>query len=74
VSIPDYQSLMTPVLKVLDDSGVLTMRELAEHLGAELHLTDEDRRQTIQSGMGLLENRAHWAVTYLIDQRRSRRP
>ena len=65
MSIPDYQTLMEPVLRVLDREGVLSVRELANTLATDLTLTPEDRQQTTTSGTGLLENRAHWSVTYL---------
>jgi len=64
MSIPDYQSLMEPVLRVVARDDVLSMRDLSDRVAVELKLTEEDRRQTIHSGMGLLENRTHWAVTY----------
>ncbi len=65
MTIPDYQTMMEPVLRVLVRDGALSMRELANRVAVELQLTEEDRKQTIQSGMGLLENRTHWAVTYM---------
>jgi len=74
VSIPDYQSLMEPVLRIVQRDGVLTMRDLADRVAADLELSEEDRRQTIQSGMGLLENRTHWAVTYLFKAKAVNRP
>jgi restriction system protein len=51
VPIPDYQSLMKPVLDILASSGVLSMRDLTERVSEELALTDDERRQTITSGM-----------------------
>jgi restriction system protein len=50
MSIPDYQSLMEPVLRVVARDGVLSMRDLPDRIAVELKLTEEDRRQTIQSG------------------------
>lgn len=40
--IPDYQSLMNPVLEELSSSGVLSMRELTERITAVLQLTKEE--------------------------------
>jgi restriction system protein len=72
--IPDYQSLMKPVLTVLADSGVLTMRVLTEQVSQELGLTEEERRETITSGMSLIANRVHWSVTYLFKAKAVERP
>jgi restriction system protein len=42
---------MKPVLDILASSGVLSMRDLTERVSEELALTDDERRQTITSGM-----------------------
>ena len=74
MSIPDYQTLMKPVLTILDSSGVLSTRDLADQVADALQLTEDDRRQTIQSGMSLLANRVHWSVTYLFKAKAVNRP
>ncbi len=74
MTIPDYQSLMRPVLETLADGRVLAMRDLTEEISDRLSLTDEDRRQTIASGMSLIANRVHWSVTYLFKARALDRP
>lgn len=74
MTIPDYQSLMEPVLRVLVRDGAMSVRDLADRVGTDLCLTDTDRRQSIQSGMGLLQNRTHWAVTYLFKAKAVSRP
>lgn len=72
--IPDYQSLMSPILAVLADSDVLTSRALTEQISQQLSLTDEERRETIPSGMSLIANRVHWSVTYLAAAKAVNRP
>lgn len=57
MAIPDYQSLMNPVLEELSSSGVQSMRELTERITAVLQLTEEEQRETITSGMSLIANR-----------------
>lgn len=74
MTIPDYQSLMKPVLSVLADSDVLSMRELTDRIADRLSLTDEERRETITSGMSLIANRVHWSVTYLFKAKAVHRP
>lgn len=65
MAIPDYQSLMKPVLEILADAEVLSMRDLTETLSQRLNLSEDERRETITSGMSLIANRVHWSVTYL---------
>lgn len=72
--IPDYQSLMKPVLTVLASGDVLPMRELTERISDDLALTDAERRETITSGMSLIANRVHWSVTYLFKAKAVERP
>lgn len=74
MTIPDYQSLMKPVLEVLAGAEVLSMRELTERISRRLNLTDDERRETITSGMSLIANRVHWSVTYLFKARAVNRP
>lgn len=66
MSVPDYQSLMAPVLSVLRDGVEHPLSELREILASRLALTEEDLQAKIPSGTSLLANRVHWAVTYMI--------
>jgi len=74
MSVPDYQTLMKPVLEVLAESEVLTMRDLTERISDRLGLSEDERRETITSGMSLIANRVHWSVTYLAKARAIERP
>jgi restriction system protein len=65
VAVPDYQSLMAPVLHALADGQEQPNSRLRETLAGQLDLTDEDLRATIPSGSPLFASRVHWAVTYL---------
>ena len=56
---------MKPVVQIVAREGVLSTRDLTEQLSTELALSDDERRETITSGMSLIANRVHWAVTYL---------
>lgn len=73
-SIPDYQTLMRPVLETLSDGSILASRDLTDSVSDRLNLSDEERRQTITSGMSLIANRVHWSVTYLFKARAVDRP
>lgn len=65
MTIPDYQSLMAPVLGALADGQEQPNSHLRETLAGQLHLTEEDLKATIPSGSPLFASRVHWAVTYL---------
>src|SRR4051794_39566681 len=60
MTIPDYQSLMLPLLKQAAH-GETRVPEVAERLADELGLTVDERDQLLPSGrQKLLHNRIHW--------------
>ncbi|MGV3551154.1 restriction endonuclease [Rhizobium sp.] len=64
--VPDYQTLMLPVLRH-GAKGEQTIGGLLDILADEFALTEEERNMTISAGsQSLLANRAHWAKTYLV--------
>lgn len=64
--IPDYQSLLRPVLQASADGQEHSMAELRDKIAAELHLTPEDLAERLPSGkMPLFTNRVAWAVVFL---------
>jgi len=64
--IPDYQTLMRPVLVTLDSRGDMSLRQLVDLLSDQYQLTDEERRRLTPSKRGpLMYNRVAWATTYL---------
>ena len=67
MAIPDYQTLMLPVLQLLGDGQVRrVVPEVTDPLGEQFHLTPEDHAQKLQSGVQTtFVNRTHWATTYL---------
>ncbi|MBV1704195.1 MAG: restriction endonuclease [Hyphomicrobiales bacterium] len=63
--IPDYQTLMLPVLRSAA-GGTVTTRDAVERISSEFDLSDDDRRRVLPSGRGTyVYNRVHWAKTYL---------
>jgi restriction system protein len=65
MSIPDYQSLMLPVLSTSLD-GEIRIGDVVERLAEKLGLTPEERSQLLPSGkQTVFANRVHWAKTYL---------
>jgi restriction system protein len=67
MAIPDYQTLMLPVLRLLADGQVRRIvPEVTDPLGVEFQLTPEDHAQKLASGVQTtFVNRTHWATTYL---------
>lgn len=64
--IPDYQTLMLPLLRFFGDNSVHHLGEAASKLAEEFHLSDEDLRQLLPSGrQTTFRNRIAWARTYL---------
>lgn len=65
MTIPDYQTLMLPVLRSAQD-GEVKISDVISKLADELHLTEEERTVLMPSGrITLFANRVHWAKTYL---------
>ncbi len=64
--IPDYQSLMLPLLKLVSDGKEHKYRDLIESLAIEFEVTDEERKKLLTSGnQPIFDNRVGWAKTYL---------
>ncbi len=66
MAVPDYQSLMHPVLAELSDGRERLLRDVRDAVAANLRLTPEELAQVIPSGrQTLFANRANWAHIYL---------
>ncbi len=66
MSIPDFQSVMLPLLQLLGDGEEQTTARAIERLSDQFALSDAERKETIASGrQGLFANRVHWAFTHL---------
>jgi len=63
MAIPDYQSLMLPVLLSSAD-GEIRIGDAVDKLAQKLGLTPEERSELLPSGkQTLFSNRVHWAKT-----------
>ena len=63
--IPDYQSLMLPVLAA-SLNGEVKIGAVVDALAEKLGLTPEERAELLPSGkQTIFSNRVHWAKTYL---------
>lgn len=64
--IPDYQSLMLPVLKYAQAHPQYRLQQAVEAIADELGLAIEERQERMSSGQQtLFASRVHWANTYL---------
>jgi restriction system protein len=67
MAIPDFQSLMLPVL-TLAAGGEMLASDAVQRLADQFQLTEAERTEPMPSGRGsqtLFNNRVHWAITYL---------
>lgn len=64
--IPDYQSLMLPVLKFVADGQEYRMADVILGLANVFKLSEDEKAELLPSGQTpLFNNRVHWAKTYL---------
>lgn len=63
--IPDYQSLMLPMLRLASDGLDHRITGTVEALSDEFRLTTDEREHRLSSGQPVIYNRTHWAATYL---------
>src|ERR1017187_6818057 len=64
--IPDYQSLMLPVLRFAADRKEHSLAEFRQRIAAEFKLSDEELAERLASdSQTVFANRIAWAVQYL---------
>ncbi len=65
MAIPDYQTLMLPVLTIAGE-GETRVPGAAQIIADQLGLSDDEREEMLPSGkQRLLHNRVHWAKFYM---------
>ena len=73
--IPDYQTLMLPVLRLLADGADHAAGSVIDAMSAEFDLTAEEREQLAGSQrISLMASRVHWAMTCLAQAGLTERP
>ncbi|MCX2934939.1 restriction endonuclease [Mycobacterium sp. CVI_P3] len=65
MTIPDYQTLLRPVLASLGDGQVHRSRDVIDSIADELNLSPEERAARVPSGQKRIDNRVAWTITYL---------
>jgi restriction system protein len=66
VAIPDYQTVMLPLLRYAGDGQEHSLRETIDALADVFRLTPDERKELLPSGQQqVFDNRVGWARTYL---------
>jgi restriction system protein len=66
MTVPDFQSLMLPLLQLTRDEREHSLAEMVEALGERLGLSEADRAELLPSGrQARFDNRVGWARTYM---------
>ncbi|SKC68703.1 restriction system protein [Maledivibacter halophilus] len=66
MSIPDYKTLMLPLLKFANDKKEHSLRDAINYLADKFELTEDEKNKLLPSGkQAIFNNRVGWARTYL---------
>jgi restriction system protein len=66
MAIPDFQSLMLPLLKFAADEKEHAARDTTDNLSQLFQLSDKEKEQLLPSGQQtIIGNRVYWALTHL---------
>ena len=66
MAIPDFQSLMLPLLQLTADKNEHRIGDLIESLAIQFNVTEEERKELLPSGQTFIfGSRVGWARTYL---------
>ncbi len=65
MAVPDFQTLMLPVLKLSADGQKHSLAETVERMSQEFQLSEADRGEVLKSGQTRIYNRVAWTTTYL---------
>ena len=64
--IPDYQTIMLPLLRLSSDGLEHRFRDVVEQLATQFNLNDSERSELLPSGTApVFDNRVGWSRTYL---------
>ena len=66
MAIPDYQTIMLPLLRFAGDKQEHSLQEAVENLADYFQLTEEELRELLSSGQqAVFRNRVGWARSYM---------
>ena len=65
--IPDYQTLVLPLLRLTRDGAEHPFRDVVDALATDFQLSDEERSELLPSGTAhVFGSRVGWARSYLL--------
>jgi len=66
MAIPDFQSIMLPLLQFCGDTKEHSNRDAIDHLAEIFHLSEEEQKELLPSGrQAIFHNRVAWARSYM---------
>src|SRR5690554_135983 len=66
MAIPDFQSVMRPVLLAVSDGAARSLGDVREAVKDHFGLSEQERKELLPSGnQTVINNRVGWARTYL---------
>lgn len=66
MAIPDYETVMLPLLEFLHDGQIKSIDDATKFMADRFSLTEDERKERIPSGKSTyIKNRTGWARTYL---------
>ena len=69
MAIPDFQSIMLPLMKYSSDGKEHSLRESIEQLAKHFNLSAEERKELLPSGtQAIFDNRVGWAKLIFLKQ------
>jgi len=63
--IPNCQTLLLPVLRLLADDVEHSSEEIREHIRLQFDINPQDLRQKLKNGTPVFHNRVAWALAHL---------
>jgi len=64
--IPDFQSIMLPLMEIASDKNIHIFRDVINKLVLKYNLSDEEKNELLPSGkQPIFDNRVGWAKTHL---------
>jgi len=69
MQIPDYQTVMLPLLEYLADEKEHALREVVKSLAIYFKLSEQQKNETLPGGTKKFANKVGWASKYLKEAR-----
>jgi restriction system protein len=67
MAIPDYQTIMLPLLRHISDGNVHAKQDVVAAMAKHFGLSEEELGELVPSGTPLFGGRVHWAIQYMLN-------